>query len=73
MLRSLHSFFAVLVLAVLASLPAYTQNKPQNPKVVLDLEKQTPTNDSPHLEKFGKTCDPFNQKFGKSGPRPIAL
>lgn len=68
MLRSLHSFFAVLVLAVLASLPAYAQNKPQNPKVVLDLEKQTPANDSPHLEKFGKTCDPFNQKFGKSGP-----
>jgi hypothetical protein len=67
-LRSLHSFFAVLVLAVLASLPAYAQNKPQNPKVVLDLEKQTPANDSPHLEKFGKTCDPFNQKFGKSGP-----
>ena len=41
MLRSLHSFFAVLVLAVLASLPAYAQNKPQNLKVVLDLEKQT--------------------------------
>jgi len=67
-LRSLHFFFVVLVLVVLASLPAYAQNKPQNPKVVLDLKKQTPTNDSPHLEKFGKTCDPFNQKFGKSGP-----
>ena len=38
MLRSLHSFFAVLVLAVFASLPAYAQNKPQNLKVVLDLD-----------------------------------
>jgi len=66
-LRSLHSFFAVLVFAVLASLPAYAQDKPPNAKVFLDLEKPTPTNDSPHLEKFGKTCDPFTQKFGKYG------
>jgi hypothetical protein len=67
-LRSLHSFFPVLVLAVLASLPAYSQDKSQNAKVVLDLEKPMPTNNSPHLEKFGKTCDPFNQKFEKHGP-----
>ena len=68
MLQSLHSFLAVLVLAVLVSLPTYPQDKSQNPKVVLGLEKPTPTNNSPHLEKFGRTCDPFNQKVGKSGP-----
>jgi hypothetical protein len=67
-LRSLYSFFSVLVFAVLASLPAYPQDKSQNPKVGLDLEKPTATNNSPHLEKFDKTCDPFNQKVGKSGP-----
>jgi hypothetical protein len=65
-LRSLHSFFAVLVLAVLA--PRLRPEQTPKPKSRPRPRKTNPTNDSPHLEKFGKTCDPFNQKFGKSGP-----
>ena len=68
MLRATYSFFFALALAVLASPTAYSQDKPKDPKVVLDLEKPTSTDNSPHLGKFGQTCDPFNQKFGEHGP-----
>jgi hypothetical protein len=68
MLRTSHSFFFALALAVLAPQTAYSQDKPKDPKVVIDLEKLAPANNSPFLGAFGKTCNPFNQKFGELGP-----
>jgi hypothetical protein len=67
-LRTSHSFFFAFALAVLAPNCAHPQDKPQDPKVVLNLEKPASTDNSPHLGKFGQTCDPFNQKFGEHGP-----
>jgi hypothetical protein len=61
-----HCFFA-LVLAGPASLPAHAQGKPPEPKVVIDLEKQTSTGDG-FAERFGKACDRFNQKSAQHGP-----
>jgi hypothetical protein len=67
-LRISRSFFVILILAALASRTACAQDKPKDPKVVLDLEKPAPTDNSSHLQRFGTTCDPFNQKFGELGP-----
>jgi hypothetical protein len=63
-------FFVALVLAALASLPAHAQDKSSQPKVVFDLEKQTPA-DKPYVEKFGKACDRFNQKSEQHGPSGV--
>ncbi len=68
MLRTSHSAFLILALTVLSSQPACAQDKPQDPKVILDLEKPSPADNPSRLEKFGKTCDHFNQKFGELGP-----
>ena len=70
MLRTTYSFFFALALAILAPQTAHSQDKPKDPKVVLDLEKPAPANNSPVwvANSFGKTCDPFNQKFGELGP-----
>jgi hypothetical protein len=67
-LRTTYSFFFALALAVLAPQTAYSQDKPKDPKVVLDLEKPAPTANSSRLGRFGNTCNPFNQTFGELGP-----
>jgi len=70
--RTSHSLIFALALAVLPSQLAHAQDKPQDPKVVLDLEKSAPRNNSsPWVSNtFGKTCNPFDQKFGEHGPSP---
>jgi hypothetical protein len=69
-LRTTYSFFFALALVVLAPQTAYSQDKPKDPKVVLDLEKPAPADNSSVwlANGFGKTCNPFNQKFGELGP-----
>ncbi len=73
MLESPRYFLVLLALAALASRPAYAQDKNKDPKVVLELEKSPPANDSnakepagthgaTHLwpgEPFGKSCSAF--------------
>jgi hypothetical protein len=74
MLRSPQYFLAILALAIAAAEPGYAQDKSQDknkdPKVVVELDKRSPTNDSSakgpasadgatHLspaEPFGKAC-----------------
>lgn len=71
MLRTTYPFFFALALAVLAPQTAYSQDKPKDPKVVMDLEKLAPANNSSAWvgpNNFGKTCNPFNQKVGELGP-----
>jgi hypothetical protein len=77
MLRSPLYFLVILALATMAFPPGYAQDKSQDknkdPKVVVELEKRSPTNDpnpkeppgadgSAHLspaEPFGKACSAF--------------
>jgi hypothetical protein len=73
MLQSPRHFFVLLALAALAARPNYAQYKNKDPRVVIELEKQSPTNDSnakappsadstTHLsitQPFGKACSAF--------------
>ena len=77
MLRSPQYFLVILALAAVAAEPGYAQDKNQDknkdPRVVVELDKRSPTSDSnakepasadrgPHLplaEPFGKACGAF--------------
>lgn len=73
MFKSAQYFLVILALAGAAALPDYAQDKPKDPKVVLDLEKSPPANDSKSKEAagtdgnahlsvappFGKACSAF--------------
>jgi hypothetical protein len=74
MLSSLQYYIAVvLALSALLAQPAYAQDKNKDPKVVLELEKSPPANESEakepapaegsirlaHVEPFGKACSAF--------------
>ena len=73
MFRSPKYFLVALALAALATQPAYPQDKTKDPKVVLDLEKPSPANDSSAknpasandpppsstVQPFGKACSGF--------------
>jgi hypothetical protein len=77
MLRRLQYFLVILALAVVAAQPGYAQDKSpdknKDPRVVVELEKRSPTSDSnakdpasadgtTHLspaEPFGKACSAF--------------
>jgi hypothetical protein len=66
--RTLHSFLALLTLSALVS-PTHAQEKPQDPKIVFDLEKPASPDNSHHLEPFGKTCTPLDIKSGEHGDK----
>jgi hypothetical protein len=71
--RSPKYLLAVLAFVTLPAHPAYAQDKTKDPKVVLDLEKQSPINDSSAktpasandaprsstVQPFGKACSTF--------------
>jgi hypothetical protein len=65
-LRSLQLFFVVLALAVVAAQNGYAQDKSQEPKIVLQLEKPV-AGDNPRrlLGPFGATCKSVKQENGK--------
>ncbi|MGA7555533.1 MAG: hypothetical protein WBW54_17440 [Candidatus Acidiferrales bacterium] len=59
--KQLGAFLALAVIATLATRPSHSQNKPKDPKIILDLEKSPPPekNSVAAPEPFGKTCSAF--------------
>jgi hypothetical protein len=71
--RSPQYFLVILALAAAAAQPNYAQDKTKDPKIVIDLEKPTPANESkvkepgsadgstpaPIVPPFGKACSAF--------------
>jgi hypothetical protein len=59
--KRLAALFALAVIATLSTRPSHSQDKPKDPKIVLDLDKTPPPekNSIAAAEPFGKTCSAF--------------
>ena len=69
MFRSPQYFLAILTLAAAAAQPNYAQDKTKDPKIVIDLEKPAPVNESKAKEPaspVGATHAPIAPPFGKA-------
>jgi hypothetical protein len=67
--RSSRYFLVILALAAAAAQPNYAQDKTKEPKIVLDLEKPAPANDSKAKEPASANATthvPIAQPFGKA-------
>ena len=67
MYRSWHSIPFLFLLALVVSRSGYTQDKPQELRVVMDLEKSHSHEDQPRVLGFGASCKSVKKNDKESG------
>ncbi len=67
MYRRWHSIPFLLLLALVVSRSGYTQDKPQELRVVMDLEKSHSHEDQPRVLGFGASCKSVKKNDKESG------